>query len=253
VSQWQAPEPPPGVRWHFSSRAGGVSSGPYAGLNLADHVGDDPDSVSRNREVLAGRIGLAPERIAVMQAAHGRDAAIVSEAGTVPAVDGLVTTTPGLGLLAQGADCATVALADSEAGVVAAVHSGWRGVSVNATAAVVERMVALGAEPSHMHAAIGPVICPGCYEVSSEVRDQVGAAASSAVAETRRGTPAVDLHAGVIEQLQRAGVQVMAADPACTYESSDRYSYRRDGTTGRQGMLIALIPVESTQGEANRD
>lgn len=250
MSPWQAPEPPSGVRWHFSSREGGVSSGAYSGLNLADHVGDDPDSVMRNRELLANRLGLGRQRVAVMQAAHGNESAVVSDGGVVADVDGLVTTTVGLGLLAQGADCATVALADGEAGVVAAVHSGWRGVAVNAVGAVVERMVSLGARPDNINAAIGPVICPGCYEVSVEVRDQVGVAASSAVAETRQGTPAVDLHAGVTEQLERVGVTVLAADPACTFESADRYSYRRDAVTGRQGMLIALVPTHEDQGSS---
>ena len=38
-----------GVRIAFTSRAGGVSEGPYASLNCALHVEDDEQAVLRNR------------------------------------------------------------------------------------------------------------------------------------------------------------------------------------------------------------
>ncbi len=231
---------PAGVRWRFSRRSGGVSSGRYASLNLADHVGDDAVAVGRNRAILADQLALPQDRVAIMQAAHGRDVAVVAEAGVVPGVDGLVTATPGLGLLALAADCATVALADPGAGVIGAVHSGWRGVAANAVGAVVDRMVEQGADRQRISAAIGPVICPGCYEVSEQVRDEVGAAAVEARAETRHGTPAVALQAGIAQQLRAHGITDMDVDHECTFESQTLFSYRRDGVTGRHGMLIVL-------------
>jgi hypothetical protein len=217
-----------------------VSADPFASLNLADHVGDDPQAVARNRAAVAAGLGLPSDRVAVMRAAHGRDVAIVSQGGTVADVDGLVTTARGLGLLALAADCATVALADPVAGVVGAVHSGWRGVAANAVGAVVAAMAEQGSAPGRIEAAIGPVICPGCYEVSEAVCDEVAAAAGSARARTRWGSTAVDLQAGIAEQLQVAGVAVVSADPDCTAETADLYSFRRDGRTGRHGMLIAM-------------
>lgn len=229
-----------GVRWRFTRRDGGVSQGPYSSLNLADHVGDDLDAVQQNRTVIAAEFGLSPGNVAIMAAAHGNDVAVVDHGGTVPEVDGLVTTTPGLGLLALAADCATVALVDQAKGIIGAVHSGWRGVAANAVGATVETMIARGADVNTIVAAIGPVICPGCYEVSQEVRAEVTRTTPAAAAQTRWGTPSVDLHAGIRSQLADRGVHRVTCEQECTYETPELFSYRRDGVTGRHGMLIAM-------------
>lgn len=225
---------------HFSGRPGGVSTGSYSSLNLADHVGDDPDSVAANRDVLARAVGLSGSDLAVMQAAHGNSWALVSQPGTVPLVDILVTTNPELGLVALAADCVPLALVDPVAGVAAAVHSGWRGVAVDTVGTAVAAMAESGAEPGRIEASLGPAICATCYEVSSDVRDEVVAAAPAAHAVSAQGTPSVDLHAAVRQQLQRAGVVGIHADPTCTAESAELFSYRRDGVTGRQGVVVRL-------------
>lgn len=227
-------------RVRFSGRPGGVSQGPYASLNLADHVGDDPAAVAANRDRLAATVGLGGSDLAVMQAAHGRSWALVTQPGTVPLVDILVTTQPGLGLVALAADCVPIALVDPVAGVAAAVHSGWRGVSEDAVGAAVAAMVESGAQPDQIAAHLGPAICAGCYEVSPDVRDEVAAVAPQAWATTRAGTAAVALHPAVTQQLRRAGVTSITADATCTAESSDLFSYRRDGQTGRQGVVVRL-------------
>ncbi|MFN8126866.1 MAG: polyphenol oxidase family protein [Candidatus Nanopelagicales bacterium] len=224
----------------FTGRDGGVSTGVYASLNLGDHVGDDPVAVAANRSTAAGRAGLAGDRLAIMRAAHGCDHAVADRPGTYADVDILVTTDPDLGLLALAADCVPLALVDPEVGIAAAVHSGWRGVAADAAGAAVTAMTALGAEPRRLRVRIGAAICPRCYEVSADVRDQVAAAAPAAAAVTASGTPAVDLHAGVTEQLRRRGVTTIAADPTCTFESPDFFSHRRDGVTGRHGVVVRL-------------
>jgi hypothetical protein len=208
-------------------------------------VGDDPAAVAANRAIVARELGVAAADVAVMQAAHGNDVAVVGAGGVVPQVDGLVTSAPGVALLALAADCATVALVDRGAGLIGAVHSGWRGVVANAVGAVVTRMVVEGAQMHRIEAAIGPAICPACYEVSDQVRQEVAAAAPTAAAYTRRGTPAVDVRAGVREQLRSLGVTQVSTDPTCTFESQELFSFRRDGVTGRHGMMIALRPEPS--------
>lgn len=230
----------PWQRVLFTGRPGGVSAAEFRSLNLADHVGDSPEAVSRNRRLLAEKVGLAEGDLAIMKAAHGRDHALVTEGGTVPLVDILVTRTPGLGLVALAADCVPIALVDPVAGVAAAVHSGWRGVAVDAAGAAVEAMVAAGAHPEDIVAHLGPAICAGCYEVSSDVREEVAAAAPEAWADTRQGTPSVALHSGVIAQLRAAGVTQITNDSTCTAEDPELFSYRRDGVTGRQGVVVCL-------------
>jgi polyphenol oxidase len=226
--------------WTFSGRAGGVSSGRYASLNVADHVGDDPAAVSQNRAILGATVGASPDHVAIMQAAHGRDAAVVTAGGLYPAVDILVTGEPGIALMTLAADCATVVLVDRSAALVAAVHSGWRGVAVDAVGAAVAQLERLGAAPGRIQAALGPAICPGCYEVSTQVQAEVARAAPASAAVTRKGTPAINLHAGIREQLNRAGVVDLVADPTCTAESADLFSHRRDGVTGRHAAVVRL-------------
>jgi YfiH family protein len=224
----------------FTGRKGGVSEGPFASLNLADHVGDESAAVMANRDLAARSVGLSGSDLAVMRAAHGNDWALVSQPGPVESVDILVTTSVGVGLLALAADCVPLALVDPVAPVAAAVHSGWRGVVVDAAGTAVAAMVESGAVPYRIQASLGPAICPACYEVSAEVRDEVTAAASAAFATTLQATPSVAMHAAVIQQLQRAGVRDIEVDPTCTAQSPDLFSYRRDSVTGRQGVLVTL-------------
>jgi len=232
--------------WTFSGRPGGVSDGCYAALNLADHVGDDQDAVAENRSRLGAIVGVPVSNVAVMQAAHGSDAAVVTTGGVVPDVDILVTRTPGLALLALAADCATITLVDPQVGVIAAVHSGWRGVAANAAGAAVAALQEQGAHPEKIEAHIGPVICPGCYEVSTQVADEVAHAAPEARSKTRWNTPAVDLHAGIIQQLARQGVTRVCRDATCTAESDALFSYRAQRITGRHGAIIALATSPGT-------
>lgn len=234
------PGPGPMDRVRFSRRPGGVSQGTYRSLNLADHVGDEAAAVAENRDRLAATVGLTGGDLAVMQAAHGRNWALVTRPGMVPLVDILVTTTPDIGLVALAADCVPIALVDPVAGVAGAVHAGWRGVSEDTAGAAVAAMVEAGAHPQDIVAHLGPAICAQCYEVSGDVRDEVAAVAPQAWATTREGTPAVALHPAVAEQLRRAGVTTITSDPACTAESEDLFSYRRDGQTGRQGVVVRL-------------
>ncbi len=230
-------------QWHrvvFTGRSGGVSTGAFASLNLGDHVGDDPGAVTANRATLAAFAGLPTDRLAVMKAAHGRDSAVADRPGTYEDVDILVTRDPELAVVALAADCVPMALLDPGAGVAAAVHSGWRGVAADAAGAAVAAMVAQGAQPERISARLGAAICPACYEVSDDVRHDVAASAPDAFAVTGSGRPAVALHPAVRQQLRRAGVTEITADPTCTFESQAFFSHRRDGVTGRHGVVVRL-------------
>ena len=119
-------------------------------------------------------------------------------------------------------------------------HAGRRGVETGVIAATVEAMSALGARPDRVVAVVGPAVCGRCYEVPPEMADQVVAAEPATRAVSSAGRPALDLRAGVVAQLVTAGVRTIEADPWCTAESPDLYSYRRDGVTGRfAGVVLA--------------
>ena len=226
------------VGWLFTDRCGGVSTAPYEGANLGLHVGDDPKAVMANRAALALRTGVSG--IATMSQVHGSTVLTASTAGEVGEADALVSTTAGLALVVQVADCVPVLLADETSGVIGAVHAGWRGAAADVVAMAVDRMKQLGAQPGAMQAYIGPAICGSCYEVGPEVVEQVGKVMPTAPGRTSWGTPSVDLRSGMRERLERLGIHSELLDE-CTYEHPETYfSSRRDGVTGRQAGVIWL-------------
>jgi YfiH family protein len=226
----------PGARAVFSTRRGGYSSGPYRSLNLGALTDDDPDAVARNRAALQADVS-APALSFVHQV-HGAEVRRVT-AGTappaeLPRVDGQVTDAPDRALVALTADCLPVAVAGQ--GAVAMLHAGWRGLAGGVLAAGVRAVTELGAD-GDLRAAIGPGAGPCCYEVGSEVHD-----AFPDVADAHRGRN-LDLKAIAREQLERAGVAVVADIGICTICSDARllFSHRRDdGITGRQAGVAWL-------------
>jgi len=238
------PAAPPSVRPRrvVTDRRGGRSRSPYESFNLGDHVGDDPADVAANRERVARELGVPADRLVWMNQVHGRRVAVVDgpQDGPVPATDALVTATPGLVLCVLVADCVPVLLADSETGVVAAVHAGREGVRQGVVPAALSAMASLGARARHVTALLGPAVCGGCYEVPEEMQREVARVAPAAAVRTRAGTPGLDLRAGIAEGLLRAGIPQVVQDPRCTVEDPTLFSHRRDGVTGRQAGLVWL-------------
>ncbi|WP_328889477.1 peptidoglycan editing factor PgeF [Streptomyces sp. NBC_00316] len=233
-----------GARFAFTDRWGGVSAAPYEELNLGGAVGDDSGAVLANRERAARTLGLDPARVVWMNQVHGRDVAVVDgpwgDASEIPAVDAVVTARRGLALAVLTADCTPVLLADPVARIAAAAHAGRPGLVAGVVPAVVEAMVKLGAEPSRITAHTGPAVCGRCYEVPAAMRSEVAEAVPESWSETSWGTPAVDVTAGVHAQLEALGVRDRHKSPACTLESGDHFSYRRDRTTGRLAGYVWL-------------
>lgn len=224
-----------------TDRHGGVSAAPWASLNLADHVGDDPAAVEENRERVRRALGV--EALVTMRQVHGRHVAVVDEVdGDPPTADALVTRRPGLALVALVADCTPVLLTDEEAAVVGAVHAGRRGLAAGVLPAAIEAMAGLGARPDRLTAVVGPGICAEHYEVPAAMQAEVAAAAPDAAAATSRGTPALDIRAGLVGQLRAAGVGSWSTLPQCTSETPDCYSFRRDGVTGRFAGMVWIQP-----------
>ncbi|WP_084075874.1 polyphenol oxidase family protein [Demequina sp. NBRC 110052] len=222
----------------FTTRHGGVSVGPYGALNLATHVGDTPDAVARNRDLVAERAG-AP--ITFLTAEHGIAVARLTEPlDRAPAADVLVTDTPGVALAAIAADCVPLLLHDSATGAVAAAHVGREGLYLGAVDSAVAALLDLRAAgvSGEISAAIGPAICGACYEVPLEMRERVAERHPAARASTRAGTPSLDLPRATETRLAELGAAQIARQRACTLETPDLFSHRRDGVTGRHAGVI---------------
>lgn len=221
----------------FSTRHGGVSQGPYDGLNLDDRE-DDPALVAENRARAVSALGFAVDRVARLDQVHGTD--VVRAAPGVQRADALVTDEPGLLLTIMTADCYPLLFEDTEAGVVGAAHAGWRGTLGRVAAHTVDAMVDLGARRSHVRAAVGPGICADRYEVSAEVAAAFADAGLGLAVRSVSGAVHLDLLAANVAVLEEAGVsgeRVWAAERCST--EPEFFSYRQDG--GRTGRMWAAI------------
>ena len=231
------------ARLLVTDRSDGASAAPYDSLNLGDHVGDDPAAVTRNRAAVAAEAAVAPDRLVFMRQTHGVRVAVVDgppPAGRPPDADAMVTTVPGLALAVLVADCAPVLLVSSTHAVLGVAHAGRRGMVAGVVPATLAAMADAGAPVSSVHARIGPAVCGACYEVPASLQEEVAAAVPGARARSRGGRPALDVRAGLVDQLRSAGVASVEVDPACTAESPRLYSYRRDGVTGRFAGVAVL-------------
>ncbi len=222
-----------------SGRAGGVSRGAYASLNLATHVGDDPAAVAENRRRL--RLDLAlPSEPHWLEQVHGCAVVTAAPAEEECQADASVATLPGQVCAVLTADCLPVLFCDRAASRVAAAHAGWRGLR----AGVLEQTVARLGEPAELMAWLGPAIGPQAFEVGEEVRTafvEQQPAAAAAFVPSPAGRWLADLYLLARQRLAAVGVTAVYGGHWCTHGDAERfYSYRRDGTTGRMASLIWL-------------
>ncbi|NHD17120.1 MULTISPECIES: peptidoglycan editing factor PgeF [unclassified Actinopolyspora] len=233
------------IRRVVTTREGGYSRPPFDSFNLGGRVGDDPEALAANQAKLARGIGIDEHRFVWMEQVHGRTATVVDGPRDEPVevTDALVTAAPRLPLVVLTADCVPVLLGDPVSGVVGAVHAGRVGARIGVLVSALREMVAAGARIDRVEALLGPAACGECYEVPVEMRDEVERALPGSSSKTRRGTPGLDLRAGLWEQLAAAGVGRIGQDPRCTLESSELFSHRRDGE--RTGRIAAVVWSES--------
>lgn len=160
----------------FFTRRGGVSTGPYASLNCSLSGQDAPEAVRENRALAARHLNAEPGSLVGLTQVHGAAVEMVEAPwayGSGPRADAMVTDRRGVALGIITADCTPVLLADWRAGVIGAVHAGWRGAVAGVLEATIEAMLRLGAQPASIAAAIGPCIQQRSYEVGPDLRDAV--------------------------------------------------------------------------------
>ncbi len=246
-----------GIRHGFFTRIGGVSSGLYASLNCGWGSNDDPNLVGENRRRVGEHLGGNSDRsgggVITLYQEHGTTALTVAEPPSrdaLPHADAVVSVTPGLVIGVLTADCAPILLADTEAGVVAAAHAGWRGAVNGVIVSAVREMERLGARRERISAAIGPCISQRAYEVGPEFeatfleRDPRYGAFFARKDETTR--PHFDLPGFVAKRLQDAGVGNIENLSPCTCENESLFfSYRRKTHLGEAdyGRQISAIVV----------
>jgi len=238
---WPAPD---NIHAVSTTRISGESKGVYAGLNLAQHVGDDPQTVEQNRRQLSTVLALPNEPFWLNQV---HQATALNTSTQKKVVKGSVTPDADASFSSQEnhvcavltADCLPVLICNSQGNKVSAIHAGWRGLAEG----VIENSIAgLNERPGRLMAWLGPAIGPQAFEVGVEVRStfvEKFAQAEAAFIQNRPGHYLADIYQLARLVLSSVGVKAIYGGEYCTFNDANHfYSYRRDGTTGRQASLI---------------
>jgi YfiH family protein len=235
VPDWPAPE---AVRAFVTTRAGGVSEGEHASMNLGLSSGDAPEKVASNRAVVRACLPSEPRWLAQV---HGTTTVLLDDLAQEerPRADAAVASRPATVCTVLTADCLPLLLCDENGRRVAVAHAGWRGMA----AGVIENAVrAMSVPPEGVMAWMGPAIGPEAFEVGPEVREAfvvADARSDRAFRAHREGKFLADLYALASRRLALAGVSRVHGGGFCTFRESDRFfSYRREKRSGRMGAFI---------------
>lgn len=238
----------------FTTKHSGTSCGKISGLNLGFRCGDERKNVEENYRLVAEDMGFQYENITAGKQTHSSNIRIVTEddlgkgvsqVSDFDEVDALVTNLRNVPLVVFYADCVPILLAEEDAGVIAAIHSGWRGTVSEIAGRAVDIMKSeFGAYPEKIKAAIGPSIGPCCFETGEEVSSQFDKRFVKPVSGEKA---LVDLWSANKEILLRKSLEEKNIEvlKLCTMCNSDVfYSYRaHKDKTGRMGAFIELKKI----------
>ncbi len=245
-------------RHGFSTRTGGVSEGIFSSLNLGANRGDPIGNVLENWRRFGAAVGFDGTRFVHGHQSHGttvrtacrEDMHSIAEPTPWPEADGYVTDQPDVPLVVFTADCTPLLMQDPAAGVIAAVHCGWRSAVADIEGAAVKAMESLGARPGNIRAAIGPGIRRCCFQTGPEVPAAIDALLggdSRGLYEPDEGAPGkfrTDLPGTVHRRLLQLGLREENIDELgiCTMCGPDRFwSHRAMGPErGSQANVIVL-------------
>ncbi|MBE7638077.1 peptidoglycan editing factor PgeF [Sneathiella sp. P13V-1] len=243
----------PTIAHGFMTRQGGVSEGIYEGLNCGAGSDDDPQKVIENKSRAMGLLDLPASALRTLYQIHSAEVVTVDEQTDFSSpiqADAMVTKTPGLALGILTADCVPILFADTEAGVIGAAHSGWKGSLGNIARHVLAAMEKLGATKENIQVAIGPSIQQPSYEVGPDFPApflfQDRELGCFFIPSKNEGHWMFDLTGFVQHRIAREGVTQIERLGHDTYKDPRQfYSYRRmchqgEADYGRQLSAIAL-------------
>ena len=234
--QWPAPKR---VKAFSSTRIGGVSSAPFASLNLGGHVGDSLEAVTQNRLIFAKQVDM-PSSLRWLKQVHGIHTIRLpsSELGDITA-DASFSKVNKQVCAVMTADCLPLLVCNQQGTQVAACHAGWRGLCDG----VIESCIEEFSDTSDLMVWLGPAIGPNAFEVGAEVRqafiDKDEAAITAFKPSVNAGKWLANIYQLARQRLTNLGVRQIYGGDCCTYEDDERFfSYRRDKQTGRLASVI---------------
>lgn len=237
-------------RSYFTSRGEGFNpADPYGGFNICHYTGGNEADTARCLSELCNATGLDREQIIIPTQTHSCRVVTVDRIPfpdcELNGCDALVTRMKDVAIGVNTADCLPVVMLDPVSGTAGVAHAGWRGAVAGIAGATVEAMRRLGSDPADIVYAIGPSICPECFEVGEEVACRFPDPVVS-YPDGHGGKPHVDLQSYIKLQLARAGVPPTNGQPwtemMCTRHHPERYfSARAAGTASGRGFTFAII------------
>jgi polyphenol oxidase len=211
------------------------------GVNFGINTGAEKSVITKNYRTLFQELGWDLDKIALARQVHGSRIALVDQPGIYEETDGLITTTLGLPLGIQVADCAAILVADTEANVVGAFHAGWRGAVDEIIPDGIEKMAAQNAHPERCKAYISPCISQKHFEVGEEV----AAKFPDEFCDRKNFKKThVNLKRFIVHQLKMSGLLLgnIEVSDGCTFENDRFFSYRRERESA--GRMLGVIKIK---------
>lgn len=223
------------LRHRIYTRKGGVSTGPFASLNLSLSSGDDSKAVAANRSLIAETPLVVPHQV------HGKRLEVVSsQRPSLPPCDGLITDMPAISLLSTHADCQIGVIYDPTLHVVATVHSGWRGSVLNIYSETVDKLMGVyGCKAGNILVGIGPSLGPNSAEFIHYQKELPEHFWDYQVRPTYFNFWEISRM-----QLEKCGVlphHIEIAGIDTHTQEEDFFSYRREKRSGRNGTVVELL------------
>lgn len=243
---WLSPNWPAPANVHAATllRTGGLSCGAYASLNPAMHVGDDPEKVIQNRQLIKQWLSLPDEPIWLDQIHSNRAVQAVRNTSLVQA-DASYTTDSGVVCAVLTADCLPLLVCTTDGNQIAAIHAGWRGLLagvIGNTIAAMETSFNRFIDKRDFLIWLGPAIGPNYFEVGTEVQEAFLNKSDTfdpAFKQQSNNKWLADIYQLARIDLKSLGINQIYGGNFCTFSEPERfYSYRRDKQTGRMATLI---------------
>ena len=220
-----------GVTAFSTTRRGGFSKGSYGEFNINRYCGDNVETISQNRALLCGLLGIDDSRLLMPHQVHETEIVAVNETtreAELEGVDALMTNIPGICIGVSTADCIPVLLYDKVHRAVCAIHAGWRGTVKRIVEKAVGAMTSTySTRPADIQAQIGPGIHIESFEVGDEVYKAFANEGFEMGTISRKVGQKwhIDLPECNRQQLFASGIPAaqIAVSPICTYQHPETY------------------------------
>jgi YfiH family protein len=233
----------PEIIFGLSTKIGLNNNSPFH-FNLSLTVGDDPETVQKNRESFFNVLGLTTEQIAIQKQIHSDIITIVEKPGLKGESDGMITTKMNVGLAVSTADCVPIFIYDHVKKVIAGIHSGWSGTQKKILRKALNILrEEFGSNPEYLNVFVGPSICQRNYEVGEEVAEQFDQKYLMKI----NGKIFLNVIQANLDMIYDFGIPKdrVEVSQLCSYEENELlHSYRRDGKlSGRSLGVIAIKEI----------